>query len=387
MQAIVNLTRYYRTSNKLMPTWYELKDPNQVDSPALVLYKNRIEQNINFMNRIVGGDSSRLIPHVKTHKMAEVVKMHLAAGISKFKCATIAEAEMLAQAGAKWVLIAYQLTGPKIDRMLNLIAAYPDVQFGSLIDDRTVAKNLNDYIKGKKASWLIFVDVNVGMNRTGHPVNADLLNLYEYIYKLPNLLLSGIHVYDGHIREKFFKDRKIQADKCLEELNMLYEFIEINGLPDPFVIAGGTPTFTVHALRKGIYCSPGTSVLWDAGYGEQFREQPFIHAALLLTRVISKPAPGVVTIDLGYKAVASENPLDKRFRILNLTDYEPVSHSEEHCVLKVGNWDSISIGDVLYAVPYHICPTVAMYGSVSVAENGEISETWEVTARNRKIIH
>lgn len=368
-----------------MPAWYELKNPGQVSSPGLLVYKDRIEQNIEFMSRIVGGEVNRLVPHVKTHKMAEVVKMQLAAGITKFKCATIAEAEMLAQAGAKWVLIAYQLTGPNIDRMLQLIAKYPDVQFGSLIDDRNVAKQLNDYIKGKKASWLIFIDVNSGMNRTGHPNDPNLLTLYEYVYKLPNLLLSGIHVYDGHIREKFFKDRKAQADEALDKLQVLYDFIELNGLPDPVVIAGGTPTFTVHALRKSVYCSPGTCLLWDAGYGEQYREQPFVQAAVLLTRVISKPAPGLVTIDLGHKAVAAENPIDRRFRFLNLKEYELLSQSEEHAVLKVPNSDSLSIGDVLYAVPYHICPTVALHASVSVVEKGEVTETWEVTARDRKL--
>jgi D-serine deaminase-like pyridoxal phosphate-dependent protein len=368
-----------------MPNWYELTDPNQVDSPGLLVYKDRIQQNINFMTRIVDGDVSRLIPHVKTHKMGEVVKMQLAAGITKFKCATIAEAEMLAQSGAKWVLIAYQLTGPKIDRMLNLISSYPDVQFGSLIDDRAVAKHVNDYIKGKKASWLIFIDVNVGMNRTGQSVNSELLNLYEYVYKLPNLLLSGVHVYDGHIREKFFKDRKVQADQALDQLNLLHDFIEVNGLPHPMIIAGGTPTFTVHALKKGIHCSPGTCLLWDSGYGDQFREQPFLHAAVLITRVVSKPTPGIVTIDLGHKAVAAENPIDKRFRLLNLTDYELVGQSEEHGVLKVGNWDSIQIGDVLYAIPYHICPTVALHAQVSVVEGGECEEVWNVVARDRKI--
>jgi len=269
--------------------------------------------------------------------------------------------------------------------MLDLIFKYPDVQFGSLVDDRGVAKHLNDYIKGKKASWLIFIDINVGMNRTGQSINTDLLNLYEYVYKLPNLLLAGIHVYDGHIRDKFFKDRKAQVDEAVQQLSILYDFIELNGYPDPMVIAGGTPTLTVHALRKGVYCSLGTSVLWDIGYGELYREQPFVYAAVLITRVISKPTFGTITIDLGYKAVASENPLDKRFSILNLPEYEFVSHSEEHAVLKVNNWDRISIGDVFYAVPYHVCATVAMYNQVSVAEEGEISEVWEVTARNRKI--
>src|SRR6185312_14839034 len=107
--------------------WYVLNNPDEIDSPALLIYKERVASNIRTMVQIVG-DPKRLAPHVKTHKIAEIVKMQLDAGITKFKCATIAEAEMLSEAGAKNILLAYQLTEPKAERFLTLIKKYPEIQ-------------------------------------------------------------------------------------------------------------------------------------------------------------------------------------------------------------------------------------------------------------------
>ncbi|MEO9052168.1 MAG: alanine racemase, partial [Ginsengibacter sp.] len=115
-------------------TWYGLNHPEEVDSPALLIYKDRVAYNIRQMISIAGS-AERLVPHVKTHKMAEIVKMQLDAGIHQFKCATIAEAEMLADAGAKIVLLAYQLNQPKAKRFLTLIKKYPAIQFSSLVDN------------------------------------------------------------------------------------------------------------------------------------------------------------------------------------------------------------------------------------------------------------
>ena len=115
-------------------TWYGLNHPEEIDSPALLIYKDRIAYNIQQMISIAGSPG-RLVPHVKTHKMAEIVKMQLAAGIHQFKCATIAEAEMLADAGAKSILLAYQLNHTKAERYLTLVKKYPDIQFFSLVDN------------------------------------------------------------------------------------------------------------------------------------------------------------------------------------------------------------------------------------------------------------
>ena len=157
------------------------------------------------------------------------------------------------------------------------------------------------------------------------------------------------------------------------------------GYPYLMIIAGGSPTFTVHTQRTDVYCSPGTCLLWDWGYGDRFQDQPFQHAAVLTTRVISKPAPHLITVDLGHKAVAAENPIDRRFRFLNLEGYEILSQSEEHGVIRVADWDSIHVGDLLYALPYHICPTVALHDYATVIENQTVSEKWSILARRRQI--
>ncbi len=74
-----------------MSLWYEIKNIEEIDSPALVIYPDRILANIHEMIR-VAGSPAKLQPHVKTYKMTEIVEMQMEQGIRKFKCATIAEA-------------------------------------------------------------------------------------------------------------------------------------------------------------------------------------------------------------------------------------------------------------------------------------------------------
>lgn len=364
--------------------WYELNDPDEIDSPALLIYKDHVVQNIQTMIDIAG-DVKRLVPHVKTHKTAEIVKMQLNVGISQFKCATIAEAEMLSEAGAKKILLAYQLNFSKAKRFISLVKKYADIHFASLIDNVDSAKMLNDLFKNENLKANVFIDVDAGMHRTGI-APEQILDLFLQIQKLPNLHFEGLHVYDGHIREADFELRKEQCQKGFEKVSAVKQQIIANSdLPDVKIIAGGTPTFTVHALNKEVDCSPGTCLLWDYGYDQLLAEQPFEFAAVLLSRIISKPAPGLITTDLGHKSVAAENPIAKRIFFLNLSDYEVKSQSEEHLVVEVKGSENLRVGDVLYGVPYHICPTVALYDEAVVVQDGNVIDKWKVVARRKKI--
>jgi len=111
---------------------------------------------------------------------------------------------------------------------------------------------------------------------------------------------------------------------------------------------------------------------------------PFIYAALVISRVISVVDDHHICIDLGHKSVAAENPLP-RVHFLNAPEAEPVAQSEEHLVLEVADINAYPIGCVLYGVPVHICPTVALYDKAYVVRNHEAGETWNVVARNRCI--
>jgi D-serine deaminase-like pyridoxal phosphate-dependent protein len=364
--------------------WYELNDPDEIDSPALLVFKNRVESNIKTMINIIG-DTKRLVPHVKTHKMVEIVKMQINAGISKFKCATIAEAEMLAEAGARIILLAYQLNFSKAKRFISLIKKYPQIEFASLVDNFGPSQMLNDLFANEKLTATVFIDVDAGMHRTGIVPDENLFDLFLGLQKLPNINLQGLHIYDGHIRDANFEVRKQKVDEAFVPINDIIEKIIAAGFTKPQIIAGGTPTFTVHALHKEEYCSPGTCLLWDYGYDSLLAEQDFEFAAVLITRVISKPSSGLITTDLGHKSVAAENPISKRIFFLNLENYEVKSQSEEHLVIGVEHNEKIKVGDILYGIPYHICPTVALYDEVYIIEDGALVDTWKIEARRKKI--
>lgn len=366
--------------------WYILNRPDEIDSPALLVYPERIRRNVSEMVRIAGGPE-RLIPHVKTHKMPAIVQLQLQAGIRRFKCATIAEAEMLATSGAMNILLAYQLNKSKALRFLQLTKQFPGIRFSSLADNLESAQMLNTLFAKNQQTTTVYIDIDNGMHRTGIAVEKDIPALYAAISSLSNVGCLGLHVYDGHIRLQNPAERKRQVEAAFLPVKKITQQIEATGLSSPEIIAGGSPTFPVHAMNTRVLCSPGTNILWDAGYARLLPDQHFLWAAVLLTRVISKPDRGVVTTDLGHKSVAAENAIDKRVFFLNLTNYECASQSEEHLVLKVEeqDWQRLKPGDALYGVPHHVCPTVALYDEVQVVTDGNVEKQWEVTARKKKI--
>lgn len=366
-----------------MEDWHKIKNLDDVDTPALVIYPDRVQQNIDTLKSFVS-DVSLLRPHVKTHKSFDVTQLLLAAGIEKFKCATIAEAEMLAMAVAPDILLAYQPVGPKANRLAELIEKYSTSTFSCLVDNENSANHLNEVMESIHHCLPVYLDLNVGMNRTGIKPDQKAVDLYISLSKKDGLLPMGLHAYDGHIRDTDMAARTKRCDMAFGQVQKLKEKLISKGLEDPVIIAGGSPTFPIHSQRKGIECSPGTFIYWDKGYHDILSEQPFVYAALVFSRVISKPAEGMICIDLGHKSIAAENPLDKRVYFLNGSDLQPVSQSEEHMVLKTNN-QQFEVGDVLIGVPYHICPTCALYDSAVIVRDQHAVERWKISSRNRAI--
>lgn len=364
--------------------WFEIQNIETVDSPSIAVYKNHLDYNIKEMISLVNGETQRLMPHIKTNKMPKVLKLLLDSGISNFKASTISEVEIAAEAGAKSVLIAHQLVGPKVDRFLSLITHFPETNFSTIIDSVQTADLLNKKALEKELIINFYIDINNGMNRSGIKVGSSLDELLAFIPECKGLQFKGLHIYDGHLRDTNFTTRNEKIETGLEDVTAYFNNLK-KVYPSAQMVCGGTPSFTTHLLQEKRITSPGTCVLWDWGYSEKLTEQNFKYAALLVTRVISKPTEGIVTLDLGHKSVAPENPIDKRVKFLNIDNYELLSQSEEHGVLKVDNWSDLKVGDVLYGVPYHVCPTINLHDEVSVIEDGSKIASWEITARKRKL--
>ena len=362
---------------------YRLNHPERMLSPSLILFEAVVRENLDTMIRMVG-DPDRLRPHVKTHKMAEIVRLQENLGLHKHKVATLAEAEMVAQAGGQDVLIAYPLVGPNLDRLANLIRAYPETTFRVLVDHPESARALSKVAAGLDRPVSTLVDLDVGMGRTGIAPGDDAAKLYALIADLPGLSADGLHAYDGHQRATDPAERRADSNAGLKPALDLRDRLIAAGLPVPRLVLGGTPTFPIHATSTipGTECSPGTSTLFDAGYATKFPDLPFRPAALLLTRIISVPRAGGFTLDLGHKAVAAD-PVGARLSLPDLPDAEFGGQSEEHLVVRTSESDKYAPGDHFLAVPMHVCPTVALHQRAYVVRDGEIVDMWEVAARNR----
>ncbi len=370
--------------NKEQRDWYTVDNIGAIDSPALLVYLDRIQKNIALLKEMID-DVDRLRPHVKTHKTKEASLLQMEAGIHKFKCATIAEAEMLADIEAPDVLLAYQPVGPKVKRFISLIKKYPATRFSCLVDDHKVALQISEQAVAANLVIPVFVDVNVGMNRTGI-TPGKAVELYAFCSRLKGIMPIGLHVYDGHIVDTDFEKRKQQCDEAFAPVEDLKDQLIKAGFEEPIVIAGGSPTFPIHAQREKVECSPGTFIFWDAGYTQKLPEQPFQPAALVLSRIISQPGETILCTDLGHKSIAAENSLGHRVSFLNAPELRAIAQSEEHLVVQADKGHGYQVGDVLYGLPFHICPTCALYEKALVVEHGNVTTEWPIVSRNRKIL-
>ncbi|QGJ72186.1 Type III PLP / low-specificity D-threonine aldolase [Planctomycetales bacterium 10988] len=362
-------------------TWYTLREEDSILSPALLIYPHRVWTNIVRMLKITDGPE-RLRPHVKTHKMAEVVSMQLASGIRKFKAATIAEAEMLAGTGAEDVLLAYPLVGPNLDRFVALQQQFPQVIFQAVVDHAEVLELMSECFSYHGLEIPTLVDLDLGLQRTGCSLE-EAYALYQAIAELPGIFPGGLHAYDGHLSQRDYEERKAAVMEVYQPVTELKERLIAEGFEVPAFVCGGSPTFAIHAEYPDRECSPGTCVLWDAGYQHLAEEVPFEPAIALFTRVVSRPGRNLLCLDLGTKSLSTDSA--ERVQFPDYPDAKIVHHYEEHMVIELPGADQIALGKALYGIPWHVCPTVALFEEATVVEDGIARGTWQVLARRRKI--
>lgn len=358
-----------------------------IESPSLLIFEDAVRGNIDKMIATAGG-VDRLRPHCKTHKMSAVVRILLEKGITKHKAATVAEAEMLADTGVQDIVLAYNPVGPNVDRVIALQKKFPRVTISVTTDHPVPLGQLAAAAAAADVSPGVMLDIDVGQHRTGVDPDSDLaLQLYQQIHESPGLVAAGFHIYDGHQHQNSLDERRKAVLAEWPRVLQLKSRCEAVGLAVPELLCGGTPTFPVYAAldTPEIMLSPGTSIFHDCGYGGNFPDLSFIPAAVMVTRVISRPTADRVTLDLGNKAVAADPPKGHRVYFPDLPDAVQVIHNEEHLVLETSEAERFQPGDVLLGIPTHICPTSALHQDVSVISCDNQVSKWTVSARNRRL--
>ena len=308
-------------------------------------------------------------------------------GIERFKAATVAEAEMLARLEVPHICLSNLLVGPNLQRFVQLVKAYPESQFWTLADDLGIWSELDATLAAAGVQALVLVDVNLGLDRTGVPVGevgafTRAGRAYEHAS------FAGYHCYDGNVRQADPEERLAVVRGSREQL--------VEALADELaehaeklvLIVGGSPSFPSHVELVDKYYSPGTIFINDYGYYSSFPDIACPPAAAVLTRVISRPGPGLFTLDAGSKAVSADKPMEQRGYLVGWGErVRPLRQNEEHWVWEMTDPRDTppAVGDTLYVIPGHICPTSALYRHAEVVKGGRLHASWPITARNRRI--
>ncbi len=350
---------------------YRLTDPGNVLTPALLIYPEQVRANVESAIRLMGGDASRWRPHVKTVKSPQVIRMLIESGVRATKVSTTLELLMCCEEGMPDVLFAMPVAPRTAERIRDIAAAFPNTRVSTLAESEDQFAGLD-----------LFIDINPGMNRTGL-----LPGRIDEIRRLAHLAgdrFRGLHFYDGHLSPDDVK----QAQAGYAELLHIVEGL---GMPVGELITSGTPAsraaLAFEPFRNAAFqhrVSPGTVVFNDLNSLRQLPDVGFTPAALVMATVVSHPSPNIVTCDAGHKSVSVDSGVPN-CAVLGRPELEPLKPSEEHLPIRVPPGAAIpALGEQLYLLPKHICPTVNMFDEALAVQSGQIVDTWPIRARGHE---
>jgi D-serine deaminase-like pyridoxal phosphate-dependent protein len=312
--------------------------------------------------------------------------MFVETGVHQFKCATSLELSVACQAGAHDVLVAYPLVGANAMRVRQIAEQHRGVAVSVLVEDESQLAQWNG------SSVSLFIDVNPGMNRTGVlDDQADRILQLSKSISASKLQFRGLHYYDGHLSKYAIAERCKKAHLGYERLMKIVRALATHAVDVPEVITAGTPAFPcslsfapfsrapfVHRV------SPGTVVYCDATSLSQLPDCEYLPAAIVMTRVVSHPAPGMITCDAGHKTVSADAGIPT-CTVLGHPELEPLVPSEEHLPMRVAEGAAVpAIGELLYLVPRHVCPTVNNFDDAVIISGGNVIAVESVSARGRE---
>jgi D-serine deaminase-like pyridoxal phosphate-dependent protein len=362
---------------------YAVSDASRVVTPALLIYPDKLHRNIQATIQMLGGDANRWRPHIKTAKLSAVIKGYIDDGIRQFKCSTTLELLTACEAGAEDVLVAFAMVGANALRIRKIAAEHPRTRVSVLAESAAQAE-----------LWVgsdigVFLDLNSGMNRTG--MEAEHVDEMMRLARMLGSNFRGLHWYDGHVSMADSDERRKLAFAGYDRLMAIIGKFQSAGLAIGEVITSGTPAAPYGYQYAGFKnagfvqrISPGTVVYNDLSSLKQLPGYGYVAAALVMATVISHPKPGVITCDAGHKAVSVDSGVPN-CAVVGHPELTPMKPSEEHLPMLVADgFPSPEIGEKLYLVPRHVCPTVNNFDQALIVDHGEIVGVELVSARGHE---
>jgi D-serine deaminase-like pyridoxal phosphate-dependent protein len=368
---------------ELRSDMYEIADAADILTPALLIYPKIVDANIAATVRLAGGDPNRWRPHIKTVKSAAVLARLAAHGVVNLKCSTTLELSLACRSGAADVLLAFPVVGANAARAAEIAAEFPATRVSVLIE---TADHIPFWVRRGIG---VFIDVNPGMDRTG--VSRDRIDSIAALARQAGDNFRGLHYYDGHMNAPDYAEREKQAHEGYDRLLRIVQRLAADGIPVGEVITSGTPAapcaMSYAGFRNTTFVhriSPGTVVFNDLNSLKQLPGYGYAPAAVILSTVVSKPAANLVTCDGGHKSVSADSGVPT-CAVIGRPGLTPLKPSEEHLPIEASaGTEAPAIGDQLYLLPKHICPSVNNFDEALFIVDGRIHSVEPIGARGHE---
>ncbi|MEA2513909.1 MAG: hypothetical protein QOJ59_3396 [Thermomicrobiales bacterium] len=368
------------------PPIHTIVAPTEViDTPTMVVDEAILHRNIAEMAALAKSLGVALRPHIKTHKTPQIARLQLAAGAIGVTCAKLGEAEVMADAGADDILMAYPVVGDlKIRRLLALMER---VRMIVALDSREAAEALSDAMAAEDRTLDVYVEVNTGQHRAGVLAGDEAVALALDFARLPGLRVIGVMSHEGHANVQPRETIESVAVDAGQKLVATAEKIRSHGLDLPVVSVGSTPAASYTPTVPGVTeMRPGTYVFKDTSAFRYGIFGPDRCAARILATVVSHPAPDRCILDGGSKTLSlDKTPSHPGHGYILGHEHAIIDRlSEEHGVVVLGPDDpGLQIGERVEIIPNHICPTVNLMDQLTIVRDGHVADVWPVAARGK----
>jgi D-serine deaminase-like pyridoxal phosphate-dependent protein len=317
---------------------------------------------------------TRLRPHFKSHKSAELARVQIEAGAIGLTAATVWEAAAVAAAGMNDLLIANEVVGEEKIRQLAEIARTKRLMVA--VDHVRNAEALSAAAAAVGAKIGVLIDVDVGLGRCGVRTEQEARALGERVSQLPGLHLRGVMGYEGHCAlEPDRGKRATNARTAMGRLLAVADVLRSAGFPVDVVSAGGTGTFDLTG------CYPGVTELQAGSYlfmdSSRVAFLPDFEVGLtVLTTVVSRHQSTVV-LDCGKKTVGVDFTPPRIVGETAKVRYV----SEEHTVFDVDSECKLEVGQRVELIPSYCPTTINLHDFYYVVQDGVVIDIWPVLAR------
>lgn len=361
---------------------------DEIPTPALLLDLDRFERNLARMAEHVRRAGKSIRPHAKTHRCPEIARRQIAAGALGVACAKLGEAEVMARAGIRGLLITTEVVPPaSIARLMRLVREAPDTMV--VVDN---AENVAALGRAAAEAGVVLnalVDVDVGGRRTGVAPGEPAVALGRAVTAQRALRLRGLQGYAGHCAHVMgWAARREASRKEMAALMETRRLFEAAGLPVEIVAGGSTGTFDIDVelpglteLQSGSYCVMDLDYRRIGGRSGPVLAD-FEMALTVVATVVSVPAADRAMVDAGLKAFSTDKPFPP----------EPVERpgieysfaGDEHGRLTITDPSRAPrLGERIEFFPPHCDPTINLYDRIYALRGDEVEGVWEISARGR----